>query len=109
MFTADRSRQHKYKRYARLYDSGALDQSDPKKAADHVRQFLQKAPAGMQELVFQEYFSQLSPQRRQELALVLTQRLPPQYAVHTDDPQQMALGIVQVAQQRPDLLFQVFG
>src|SRR5919202_1468857 len=108
MFTADRSRQHKYRRYARVDDPGALGQIDPKKAADHVRQFLQKTPAGMQELVFQEYFSRLSPQRRQELALVLTQRLPPQYAVHTDDPQQMALGIVKVAQQRPDLLFQVF-
>ena len=35
--------------------------------------------------------------------------MPTPYAVTTNDPQQMAQGIVQMAQQRPDLLQQVFG
>jgi hypothetical protein len=109
MYPADPDKQHMYQRYAQAYDSGILDQIDPKEAAGYLQQFMQKAPVGMQQQVFQEYFSQMSPQRRQEWALLLTQRLPPPYAVTTNVPQQMAQGIVQVAQQRPDLLQQVFG
>src|SRR5437588_70563 len=109
MFPADPNEQHMYQRYAQAYDSGTLDQIDPSEAAGTLQQFMQNAPLAMQQQIYQEYFSQMSPQQLQELAPLLVQRLPSPYAVHTDDPQQMAQGIVQVAQQRPDLLQQVFS
>ena len=109
MVPVDPNKQHLYQRYAQAYDSGTLDQIEPREAAELLQQFMQDAPAGLQQQVYQKYFSQMSPQRRQALAHVLAQRLPPQYAVTSSDPQQMAQGVVQLAQQRPDLLLEVCG
>jgi hypothetical protein len=109
MFPSDPNKLPMYQRYAQAYDSGTLDQIDPHEAARLLQQFMQNAPAGLQQQVYQDYVSQMSPQRRQALALMLAQRLPPQYAVTTTDPQQMAQGIVQVTQQRPDLLLEACG
>ena len=109
MVPGDTNEQHMYQRYAQAYDSGTLDQIDPSEAAGTLQQFMQNAPLAMQQQIYQEYFSHMAPQQLQELAPLLVQRLPSPYAVHTNDPQQMAQGIVQVAQQRPDLLQQVFS
>ena len=109
MILADPNEQHTYQRYAHAYDSGNLDQIDPHDAARNLQQFMQNAPLTMQQQIYEEYFNQLSPQRLQELAPVLAQRLPPQYALSTNDPRQMVQCISQVAQQRPDLLQQVFS
>ena len=109
MFPVDPKDLQMYQRYAQAYDSGTLDQIDPNEAAGNLQQFMQNAPAGMQEQVYQEYFSQMSPQRRQALALFLAQRLPPLYATTINDQQHMAQGMVLLAQQRPDLVQQVFS
>jgi hypothetical protein len=109
VFPFDRNKQQMYQTYAQAYDSGNLGQIDPNEAAGNLQQFMQNAPPAMQQQVYQEYFSQMSPQQLQELAPMLAQQLPPQYAVNTNDPQQMAQSFSQVAQQRPDLLQQVFG
>jgi hypothetical protein len=109
MFPVDPNEQHMYQQYAQAYDSGNLDQIDPHEAAGNLQQFMENAPLTLQQQIYEEYFSQMSPQRLQELAPLLAQRLPPQYALTTNDPRQMVQCISQVAQQRPDLLQQVFS
>src|SRR5437763_1140532 len=109
MFPVDPKDLQMYQRYAQAYDSGTLDQIDPNEAAGNLQQFMQNAPAVMQRQAYQEYVSQMSPQRRQALALSLAQQLPPQYATTINDQQHMAQGMVLLAQQRPDLVQQVFG
>src|SRR5438105_15840827 len=90
MVPVDPNKQYLDQRYAQAYDSGTLDQIDPREAAERLQQFIQDAPAGLQQQVYRDYFSQMSPRRRQALADVLAQRRPPQYAVTASARQQIS-------------------
>jgi len=105
MFPFDRNNQQMYQQYAQAYDSGNYEQIDPNQAYGHVQQFMQNAPPETQQQVYQQYFQQMPAEQRQQFA----QQMPQQYAMDPNNPQMMAQGFHQAAQQQPDILHQILG
>jgi hypothetical protein len=105
MFPFDQNNAGMYQQYAEAYQSGNSSGLDHNQLLDHVSQFLQNAPPGMQSGVLQQVFSQMAPQQRASFA----QNMPAEYSTDANNPQQMAQNFQQMGQQRPDLLGQLLG
>jgi len=107
MFPFDPNNQQQYQQYAQASDSGDYSQVNPDQAADHVQQFAQNAPPEMQQQAYGQYFQQMPPDQRQQFV----QQLPPEMQGQMDptDPQGMAQGMQQAAQQNPNILQQVWN
>ena len=105
MFPFDQNNAGMYQQYADAYQSGNTSGLDHGQMLDHVSQFLQNAPPGMQSGVLQQVFNQMSPQQRSSFA----QQMPSQFGMDPNNPQQMAQSFQQMGQQRPDLLGQLLG
>jgi hypothetical protein len=94
-----------FEQYADSFQSGNIGGLDHGQMLEHVIQFMQKAPPGMQQGVFQQLFSQMAPQQRQQFA----QQAPPEYGMDPNNPAQMAQGFQQMGQQQPDMIGQLLG
>jgi len=99
MWPFDPKKQETYQRYAQAYDSGDYSYIDPNEAQGHLQQFVQNAPPNVQQEVFQQHFSQMSPDQRAQLA----QQFPPEYGVDPNDPASMAQGMARASQEKPDV------
>jgi hypothetical protein len=102
MFPFDQNNQQMYQQYAQAADQGDYSQIDPNEAAGNLQQFAQNAPPEMQQQAYGQAFGQMSDDQRQQFV----QQLPSDVQGQMDpsDPQGMAQGFQQAAQQRPDLL-----
>jgi len=105
VFPFDQNNPQMYEQYAQAYQSGDHSGLDHNQLLDHVTQFMQYAPPGMQSGVLQQVFAQMGPQQRATFA----QQAPAEYPMNGNDPQQMAQSFQQMGQQRPDLLGQLLG
>jgi len=94
VFPFDQNNPQMYEQYAQAYQSGDHSGLDHNQLLDHVTQFMQYAPPGMQSGVLQQVFAQ---------------QAPAEYPMNGNDPQQMAQSFQQMGQQRPDLLGQLLG
>jgi hypothetical protein len=99
MWPFDPNNQQMYQNYAQAYNTGDYSQIDPNEATGNLQQFVQNAPPEEQQQVFQQHFTQLSPDQRAQLA----QQFPPEYGVDSNDPASMAQGMARASQERPDL------
>ena len=105
MFPFDQNNPQMYQQYQQAYQSGNVGGLDHNQLLDHVTQFMQYAPPGMQTGVLGQLFSQMAPQQRQSFS----QAMPPEYQADPKNPQQLAQNFQQLGQQRPDLLGQLMG
>ena len=72
------------------------DAVDPNEAAEYVNQFMRNAPPETQREVFQQYYSQLDPQQRAQLAQAMAQHPDtPVQQVRADDPNDFASALQQ--------------
>lgn len=99
MWPFDSSKQEMYQRYAQASTTGNYSTIDPNEVRGHLQQFVQNAPPNEQQEVFQQHFSQMSPDQRAQLA----QQFPPEYRVNPNDPASMAQGMARVSRERPDV------
>ncbi len=100
MWPFDENRRDTYQQYAQAYDSGNTNNIDPNQASNDVQQFAQNAPPEVQQQVYAQHFSQMSPD---QLAVV-AQQMPPEYGVNPNDPNSVAQGFTRLGQERPDVL-----
>ncbi len=98
MWPFDENRRDTYQQYAQAYDSGNTNNIDPNQASNDVQQFAQNAPPDVQQQVYAQHFSQMSPD---QLAVV-AQQMPPEYGVNSNDPNSVAQGFTRLGQERPD-------
>ena len=99
MWPFDSNKQDMYQRYAQAYTTGNYNTIDPNEAKGQLQQFVQNAPPNEQQEVFEQHFSQMSPDQRAQLA----QQFPPEYRVNPNDPASMAQGMARVSRERPDV------
>ena len=99
MWPFDPNKQDMYQRYAQAYDSGDASNIDTNEAQGQLQQFVQNAPPDQQQAIFQEHFSQLSPDERAQLS----QQFPPEYGVDPNDSSSLAQGMARASQERPDV------
>lgn len=103
MWPFDANNQQMYQKYAQAYNTGNFSNIDPNEAAGQLQTFMRNAPPDVQQRIFQEHFSNMSPQQRATLA----QQLPPEYGVNPNDPASLAQGFQRMGKERPDLLQKV--
>lgn len=109
MFPFDQHNQQTYQQYAQAWDSGQYNNIDQAQAAGHVQQFVQQAPPQMQMQAFEQFFSQLSPQQRQQFIQHVEQQTGAPPTMDPQNPQQMAQSFQQMGKQQPDMLHQLFS
>lgn len=105
MWPFDANNQQMYQRYAQAYNSGNVGNIDPNEASGQLQAFMRNAPPDVQQRIFQEHFSNMSPQQRATMA----QQMPPEYGVNPNDSASMAQGFQRMGQERPDLIQKVFA
>ncbi len=105
MFPFDQSNPQMYEQYAQALQSGDYGGLDHEQMLDHVTQFMQFAPPGMQSGVLQQLFGQMAPNQRGAFA----QQAPSEFPMDPNNPQQMAQSFQDMGQHRPDLLGQLLG
>jgi hypothetical protein len=104
MWPFDQNNQPVYQQYAQGYDTGNYNGFDQNEAYGHVQQFMQNAPADMQQRVYQQHFEQMPYEQRMAFA----QQVPPQYGMDPNNPLAMAQGFLRLGQEQPNILQQVF-
>ncbi len=105
MWPFDNNRQQVYQQYAQAYDNGNFNGFDPSQALGHLGQFMQGAPADLQQNIYQQHFEQMPYEHR----ALFAQQMPPQYGVNPNDPFSMAQGLFRMGQEQPNLLQRVFS
>ena len=105
MWPFDSNKQETYQRYAQAFDSGDYSNIDPNEAQGHLQQFVQNAPPNEQLEVFQQHFSQMSPDQCAQLA----QQFPPEYGIDPNNPGSMAQGMARASRERPDVAQRVMA
>jgi hypothetical protein len=100
MWPFDQNNQPVYQQYASAYDSGNFNGVDPNQAYGHIQQFMQNAPDGMQQNIYQQHFAQMPYEQRAFLA----QQVPPQYGLNPDNPVAMAQGFARFGQEQPGMV-----
>jgi len=105
MWPFDQNNQAVYQQYAQAYDTGNYNGFDQNEHYGHVQQFMQNAPAGMQEHVYQQHFEQMPYEQR----VAFAQQVPPQYGMDPNNPWAMAQGFARLGQEQPNFLQQIFS
>lgn len=105
MWPFDPNKQQMYQMYAQAHSTGDYSSIDPNEAQGQLQQFVQNAPPDAQQQVFQQHFSQMSPDQRAQLA----QQFPPEYGMNPNDPASMAQGMARTSRERPDVAQRVLA
>ena len=105
MWPFDQNNQQTYQQYSQAYQSGDYNGIDQNQAIGNMQQFMQNAPADMQQQVYQQHFEQMPYDQRTQFA----QQMPQQYYADPNDPQTMAQNFHQMGQEQPNMLSQMFG
>ncbi len=100
MWPFDQNNQPMYQQYAQAYDTGNYYGIDNNQVWGHLFQFMQGAPADMQQRIYQQHFEQMPFEQRMALA----QQMPQGYYMDPNDTWSMAQSFHRLGQEQPGLL-----
>ncbi|GCF06660.1 hypothetical protein [Dictyobacter arantiisoli] len=105
MWPFDNNNQQAYQQYAQAYNTGNYNGFDSGQTLGHLNQFIQGAPADLQQSLFQQHFDQMPYEHR----ALLAQQMPPQYGIDPNNSWSMAQGLMRLGREQPQLLQRVFS
>lgn len=104
MWPFDENNRGTYQQYAQGYDTGNYGGIDPNQASGYIQQFLQGAPADMQQRVYQQHFEQMPYEQRAFIAQQV-----PQYGMDPNNPFSMSQGMFRLGQEQPGMVQRLFS
>lgn len=105
MWPFDQNNQQMYQQYAQAYDNNNFQGFDNNQIWGHLFQFMQGAPADMQQRVYQQHFEQMPYEQRMAMA----QQMPPGYYMDPNDTRSMAQAFHRLSQEQPNMIQRIMS
>jgi hypothetical protein len=105
MWPFDQNNQQMYQQYAQAYDNNNYNGIDNNQIWGHLFQFMQGAPADMQQRIYQQHFDQMPYEQR----VTLAQQMPQGYNMNPNDTWSMAQSFHRLGQEQPNMIQRVMS
>lgn len=105
MWPYNNNNQQVYQEYAEAYESGNYSRFQPHQVLGHLQQFMQSAPADMQQQLYQQHFEQMPHEQR----TLIVQQVPSEYSMDPNDSWSMSQGFLRMGREQPQLFHRIFS